>query len=130
MNELEEFLKFVFENIEDDRVEVNKMVRFGFRNYTISMHIETSENPKGNLTLKGINSYNNVTITVDCRNKYIELNVNMDAVLIEDEELTTKWANILEEYLNSKIDTTVNRLIYTALGKSDLSREYKIKKIL
>ena len=37
---------------------------------------------------------------------------------------------VSEQYLETQIDHKVNRLINTALSKSDLSREYKIKRIL
>jgi hypothetical protein len=54
----------------------------------------------------------------------------MDEVVIEDEIFTEKWANILDEYLNNRIESKVNELINLALAKTDLLREYKIKKII
>ncbi len=71
---------------------------------------------------------------IDCRNNCIELSVNMDDVVIEDINLTQKWANLLEEYLNKKLENKVSTLINNGLssisGTTDLLREYKLKKII
>ncbi len=130
MKEIDEFLEFMFENIEDDRFEITKNIVSGYRIYAISLNIERIDNKKSTLTIKGIMSYNNILLTIDCQNKYIDLTVNMDSVLIESGELVKKWETIIEEHLNSKLDSTVKKLIDMALDKSDLSRDYKIKKIL
>ena len=129
MKEIDEFLEFMFENIEDDRFEITKNIVSGYRIYAISLNIERIDNKKSTL-IKGIMSYNNILLTIDCQNKYIDLTVNMDSVLIESGELVKKWETIIEEHLNSKLDSTVKKLIDMALDKSDLSRDYKIKKIL
>lgn len=130
MNEIDDFLSFIFENINDDRFDLSKSVTNGYRSYLITIHIEDAQKPT-NYGMKGnVFSYNNITLKIDTHNRYILLNVNMDEVLIENSELTIKWADICEKHLESLIDIKVNKLINNALSKSDLSREYKIKKIL
>jgi hypothetical protein len=54
----------------------------------------------------------------------------MDDVVIEDIDLTQKWADLLEEYLNNKLENKVSTLINNGLSKTDLLREYKLKKII
>lgn len=127
MNEIDDFLSFIFENINDDRFELNKTITDGHRTYSIGIHIEDGNKP---INTHNVFSYNNISLKIDTQNKYILLNVNMDEVLIENSDLVTKWADVCEKYLETQIDHKVNRLINTALSKSDLSREYKIKRIL
>lgn len=127
MNEIDDFLSFIFENINDDRFELNKTITDGYRTYSIGIHIEDGNKP---INTHNVFSYNNISLKIDTQNKYILLNVNMDEVLIENSDLVTKWADVCEQYLETQIDHKVNRLINTALYKSDLSREYKIKRIL
>jgi hypothetical protein len=54
----------------------------------------------------------------------------MDEAVIENTELTLKWADLLEEYLNNKLENKVSTLINNGLSKTDLLREYKLKKII
>lgn len=133
MNEIDEFLTFLYENIEDERIEVSKKMKYGFRHFGINLYLENKEpdtiinSSTGQIT---DNSYNSIQILIDCRNNCIELNVNMDDVVIEDIDLTQKWADLLEEYLNNKLENRVSTLINNGLSKTDLLREYKLKKII
>ena len=135
MNEIDEFLTFLYDNIEDERIEVSKKVKYGFRHFGINLYLENNteaENTYGNtkLSYEKFGSYNSIQILIDCRNNCIELTVNMDDVVIENKELTQKWADLLEEYLNNKLEYRVNTLINNGLSKTDLLREYKLKKII
>lgn len=133
MNEIDEFLTFLYENIEDERIEVSKKMKYGFRHFGINLYLENKESDTiinsstGQLT---DSSYNSIQILIDCRNNCIELNVNMDDAVIEDIDLTQKWADLLEEYLNNKLDNKVSTLINNGLSKTDLLRDYKLKKII
>jgi len=134
MNEIDEFLTFLYENIEDKRIEVSKKMKYGFRHFGIDLYLENKESDTIINSSTGQiltdSSYNSIRILIDCRNNCIELNVNMDDVLIEDIELTQKWADLLEEYLNNKLENKVSTLINNGLSKTDLLREYKLKKII
>ncbi len=132
MKEIDEFLTFLYDNIEDDRIEVSKKMKYGFRHFSINLYLE---NKKESVSFNNTNSlinntYNSIQIIIDCRNNCIELNVNMDDVVIEDINLTQKWADILEEHLNKKLEDKVCILINNGLSKTDLLREYKLKKII
>lgn len=134
MNEIDEFLTFLYENIEDERIEVSKKMKYGFRHFGINLYLESKTETEtiyngstGQLT---DSSYNSIQILIDCRNNCIELNVNMDDVVIEDIDLTQKWADLLEEYLSNKLENKVSTLINNGLSKTDLLREYKLKKII
>ena len=134
MNEIDEFLTFLYDNIEDERIEVSKKMKYGFRHFGINLYLENKEpdtiinSSTGQITENS--SYNSIQILIDCRNNCIELNVNMDEAVIEDTELTLKWADLLEEYLNNKLENKVSTLINNGLSKTDLLREYKLKKII
>jgi hypothetical protein len=134
MNEIDEFLAFLYDNIEDERIEVSKKMKYGFRHFGINLYLENKT--ESDVTYNGStgqitdNSYNSIQILIDCRNNCIELNVNMDDVVIEDIDLTQKWADLLEEYLNNKLENKVSTLINNGLSKTDLLREYKLKKII
>lgn len=135
MNEIDEFLTFLYENIEDERIEVSKKMKYGFRHFGINLYLENKEsdtiiNSSTGQILTENSSYNSIQILIDCRNNCIELNVNMDDVVIEDIDLTQKWADLLEEYLNNKLENKVSTLINNGLSKTDLLREYKLKKII
>ena len=39
MNDIDYFLSFIFENINDDRFELNKTITDGYRTYSIGIHI-------------------------------------------------------------------------------------------
>jgi hypothetical protein len=134
MNEIDEFLTFLYENIEDERIEVSKKMKYGFRHFGINLYLENKESDTiinastGQITESS--GYNSIQILIDCRNNCIELNVNMDDVVIEDIDLTQKWADLLEEYLSNKLENKVSTLINNGLSKTDLLREYKLKKII
>ena len=135
MNEIDEFLTFLYDNIEDERIEVSKKMKYGFRHFGINLYLENKEpdtiiNSSTGQILTDNSSYNSIQILIDCRNNCIELNVNMDDAVIEDAKLTLKWADLLEEYLNNKLENKVSTLINNGLSKTDLLREYKIKKII
>jgi hypothetical protein len=135
MNEIDEFLAFLYDNIEDERIEVSKKMKYGFRHFGINLYLENKEpdtiiNSSTGQILTDNSSYNSIQILIDCRNNCIELNVNMDDVVIEDIDLTQKWADLLEEYLNNKLENKVSTLINNGLSKTDLLREYKLKKII
>jgi hypothetical protein len=138
MNEIDEFLTFLYDNIEDDRIEVSKKMKYGFRHFSINIYLENTDESDtfNNLSNSTYNTtftnktYNSIQILIDCRNNCIELNVNMDDVVVENIELTQKWADLLEEYLNKKLEDKVSILINSGLSKTDLLREYKLKKII
>ena len=134
MKEIDYFLTFLYENIEDERIEVSKKMKYGFRHFGINIYLENKidldTTYNSSLGQMPSNSYSSIHILIDCRNNCIELNVNMDDVVIEDIDLTQKWANLLEEYINNKLENKVNTLINNGLSKTDLLREYKLKKII
>jgi len=134
MKEIDYFLTFLYDNIEDERIEVLKKMKYGFRHFGINLYLEdkidSDTTYNSSLGKMSLNNYSSIHILIDCRNNCIELTVNMDDVVIEDIDLTQKWANLLEEYINNKLENKVNTLINNGLSKTDLLREYKLKKII
>ena len=40
MKELDEFLTFLFENLEDERIEVTKKMKYGYRHFGVNVYLE------------------------------------------------------------------------------------------
>ena len=97
MNEINNLLEFLYENINDERIEVSRKIKYGFKYYFISVRIDIDSK-------SGYKTYNVIQLTIDNRNKCIELEVNMDAIVLENDDLVIKWSNILEEHLNDRLE--------------------------
>ena len=59
MNDIDYFLSFIFENINDDRFELNKTITDGYRTYSIGIHIEDGNKP---INTHKVLSYNNISL--------------------------------------------------------------------
>lgn len=129
MEEINKFLTFINENLEDERISVYKEMKFGHRYYYISMLTQTDKN--NNISY---NSYNQLSITLDNRNKCVIVNTTDEerSITIENEELLNKWSEIFEEYLNQNIDKDIKGMIHNVMSNmsdKDLYRDYQMKKI-
>jgi hypothetical protein len=78
MVELEEFLKFVFENLGDPRVEFHKKMKYGYRHYFINITLKYPEDDQRNRESKTLQ------IIIDCRNNCIEVGQWEELTVLED----------------------------------------------
>jgi hypothetical protein len=129
MEEINKFLNFIQDNLKDDRISVYKEMKFGHRYYYISILTQTDKN--NNISF---NSYNQLSITLDNRNKCVVMNTTEEerSITIEDEKLLNKWSEIFEKYLNQNIDKDIKGMIHNVMSNmsdKDLYRDYQMKKI-
>lgn len=128
MQEVDKILGFLFENIDDTRISINKRMKYGHRHYYLSLYID-SEPSEGRVFGPFSSS---LSITIDNRNKCIEMEYNNNNIIIEDDILLNKWNSIFEEYINETIKEDVDSMLDKALSdcfQKNLHREYKMKKI-
>ena len=133
MNEIDNFLTFLFSNIENEDITLTKKMKYGYRHYYLNVRIENEEELNNHQTNSFINSYNDLSIQIDNRNKCIELySGTLETVVIENEELVLKWTNIFEEYVANNLERDVNLIInsiFINTKQKNLLRGYKLKKI-
>jgi hypothetical protein len=135
MKEIDEFLQFLLDHHEDDRIEISKKMKYGHRYYYINFDIDSDPNENNNPNQSFMSRQGSVDITIDNRNKCLEIseNGNYDTMVFENEELVNKWSNILEEYVNKQNDIQIKGILEKTLSvcyNKNLYREYQMKKIL
>jgi len=129
MVDLDKFLTFVFDHINDDRFELSKKIKYGFRHYYIYINLKFPDDA----TNTNFNS-KQLTIIVDNRNMCIEIGQWEDLLVFEDIELVKKWSDILEEHYQRKLLTTLkfrveNFLNNTDVKDRDIWREWSMDKL-
>ena len=114
MKEIDEFLGFLLEHEYDRRISISKKMKYGYRYFYISFHIdEKPEEDKNNQsygTNKSFSAYrisDSVEIVIDNRNSCVELlyEHGSENIIIEDTQLVEKWSQILEDYINKTSQT-------------------------
>lgn len=127
INELDTFISFLYDNIDDDRIRVSKNIKYGFRHYQIEFEIDPD--PRQNEMFRQA-----TIINFDNRNQCIEIINHSEEInlVIEDIDTLNKWCPILDEFLNKNIgDKISNAMEKTLHGchRKDLYRLYKINSI-
>jgi len=137
MKEIDAFLQFCLDNIDDDRLSIQKKIKYKFNYYYIMVDIIPDDTKKKNSNLSSLNRFGGylerLMITVDNRNECIEMELGSEHTVIEDPEMVKKWSLKMEEYLNKYIDNKVEGMIEFTLQnneKKDLYRQYKLRKLL
>jgi hypothetical protein len=137
MKKIDELLQFLWERRTDNRVSINKDIKYGYRNYYIRMEIddepEQVDNTYSTATLRGIfKGYsNNLSIHIDNRNNCINIQYNSN-IVVEDDTLIQKWSSILEEYIVDRNEEEFDKIIERAFSdcyRKDFHRDWKMKKI-
>ena len=142
MKEIDEFLEFLIKNENDERISISKKMKYGYRYFYISFHIDEKPEEDKNLQSYGTNrafsAYrisDSVEIVIDNRNSCVELlyEHGSENIIIEDTQLVEKWSQILEDYINKDISEKTKSVIENTLSScynKNLYREYQMKKIL
>ena len=135
-NELDELLSFLMERAEDDRITIQKEIKYGHRNYWITLEID--EDPSANSS--GNNSWGRysgrMSIHFDCRNDCIAMTsdrTEISQITFEDKALLEKWAARLEEYISSRIENSFREMVdqtFSSCHRKDFHRDWKMRKIL
>jgi len=129
MEELDRFLHFLLENIDDRRVHISKKVKYGFQHFYLTFNIDQVDKDGQKLY------HNNIlSITIDNRNNCIDIDseINGKSIVIEDEEFVRRWSTILDEFLSREITQKISGIIDITLSSCEnknLHRDYKMKKI-
>ncbi len=131
MSEINKFLNFIKDHLDDERISISKELKFGFRYYNISMVLE--QEPRNKTSNSPFNnSFSELNIQVDNRNKCIVINNYDNSVTIENEELVKEWSDIFEEYLNQNLEKDIKDIIHSTMSDTkdkDLYRDYQMEKI-
>jgi tRNA nucleotidyltransferase/poly(A) polymerase len=132
MHQLDEFINLLIENLnQDDRIRLSKKIKYGFRNYSLTLEIDEKQLNK---RLSSIISYiDRLEIHFDNRNKCIEINNGeMETIIVEDVDLIKKWSDIFEEIINKDIDKKIKNKIESSLNKCEnksILRQFQMKKL-
>ena len=134
MEELDRFLHFLLENIDDRRINISKKMKYGFQHFYISFNIDQLDRDGTYGKQNSIFHRNSLSIVIDNRNLCVEIDSEIDekSIVIEDEEFVKKWSTILDEFLSREITQKISGIIDITLSSCEnknLHRDYKMKKI-
>lgn len=131
MEKIDSLIEFLFENIDDDRINLAKKIKYGFRFYFLTLEIDIDPNKK-NVTYP---YRDQMEVVFDNRNECIEFYGTNDSnpIVIEDKELLNKWSGKFETFLNTNIEEKVVKVFETSISEcfnKNLYRELQVKKII
>jgi hypothetical protein len=135
MNELDLFLTHLFTNIDNEDIILSKKMKYGYRHYYLNVNVQKEEKEdKNSINNSGIylSGGGDFCITIDNRNKCIDIFSNFDNIVVEDKDLVDKWTEIFEQYIQTGLEKEVGNLINNVFSNStqrNLLRDYKLKKI-
>lgn len=129
MIEIDNFLNFILEHKEDEKIDIIKKKKFGYRLFTVTLSIDSEEIIRNSHVFTDA-----LEIIVDERNKCFEIlyNHGSDNFIVENEELVAKWSNKLDQILNENISTKILDVFEKSLNacnNKNLHREYQMRKI-
>lgn len=128
MNEIDNFISFLFSNIDNENVNITKKMKYGFQFFYLNVLLENDKPSEYNYA-----SYDDLSIIIDNRNKCIEIcSGAYNAIIIEDLDLVNKWSEIFNNFYNSTLNRDIENLIndtFINTKQKDLLRDYKLKKI-
>ena len=139
MKEIDEFLQFLLDNESDERIDIYKKMKYGYRYYYVSFSIdekpEEEDNNQSYGRLRSFRMSESIDIVIDNRNNCIEITYEhgSENIIFEDKTLVEKWSSILEEYVNRNISEKTTNIIEKSLSScynKNLYRTYQMKKIL
>ena len=132
--EIDEFISFIMSHKDDERVSIEKDIKYGHKNYWIIFDIDSDSNQNNQNNSWGMIN-GRLSIHFDKRNKAIFFSsdsVDISTISIEDEELLEKWCSIIESHIESNLKDNFRRMIDESLSScynKNIHREWKMKKI-
>jgi hypothetical protein len=133
-NEIDEFIAFLMNHKDDERITIMKDIKYGHRNYWINFDIDSEPKSVTNNHWGSISG--RMSIHFDTRNEAIFFSsdhTDISQVTIEDKDLLNKWCNIIEEYISSNLKSDFRKMVEQTLAscyKKNIHREWKMRKIL
>lgn len=121
------------EHENDQRINISKKIKYGYRYYYIIFHIDEAEEENNQFGRYSVSD--SVEIIIDNRNNCVEFihSSGMENIIYEDIEFVKKWSEILEEYINKDINNKTKEAIektLTSCFNKDILRAYQLKKLL
>lgn len=127
MNEIDNFLEFLYENRNHEKINISRGIKYGSKHYYIYMSLEV-DNAKSDF-----DHFSDFSLIIDSANSFISIQTNDGDASFEDAVIVNKWSNILDEYLNENSINKLEEIIVKSLSSSkskDLLRAFKLKKIV
>jgi len=107
MKEMVEFLNYVWDNIDDPRISINKKMKYGHKYFTVNVDLPTSHG-------------RTISIHTDNRNNIVEISYDYhDYIIIESEELSKFWIDRFEQKYQESASTRVNEMINSFIEETD-----------
>jgi hypothetical protein len=131
--EIDEFIAFLMNHKDDERITIMKDIKYGHRNYWINFDIDSEPKSVTNNHWGSISG--RMSIHFDTRNEAIFFSsdhTDVSQVTIEDKDLLNKWCTIIEEYIGSNLKSDFRQMVEQTLSScynKNIHREWKMKKI-
>ena len=107
MDNLNEFLNYVWDNIDDPRISIVKKLKYGYRYYHVDINLPTTNG-------------RNIGIHTDDRNNVVEISYEYgESVIIESEELSKFWIDRFESVYQERIKENLNKIINSFIEETD-----------
>ena len=132
--EIDEFITFMMSHKDDERVTIQKDIKYGHKNYWITFDIDSEPKSMSNNNHWGSIS-GRMSIHFDRRNECIFFSsdiTDVASIAIEDKELLDKWCGIIEDYISINLKPNFRQMIEQTLSSchnKNIHREWKMKKI-
>lgn len=136
VEELDELLSFLFERNGDERISILKDIKYGHRNYWITLDIDDDPAKVNKNNWGSYSGRMTMTIHLDCRNECIVINsdtTDIDPITFEEKGLLKKWTARAEEYISCNIESNFRKMVektFSSCHKKDLHRDWQMRKIL
>jgi hypothetical protein len=107
MEELEEFLNYLFDNIDDPRIILNKKLKYGYRYYFIIVDLPT------------ING-RTLTVSLDNRSHIVEITYDYgESIVYESVEFSKIWMDKLEFEYQKIFKSRVTEIIGNFMDETE-----------
>jgi hypothetical protein len=122
MKEITDFLNYVWDNIDDPRISINKKMKYGHRYFSVDINLPTTHG-------------RSVSIHTDNRNNVVEISYDYhNSVIIESEELSKFWIDKFEQKYQELSSTRVTEMINSFMEETepkgkDFWRDWTMNKI-
>jgi len=133
IEEIDEFITFMMSHKDDERLSIEKDIKYGHRNYWITFNIDSD--PKSNSKNHYGNISGRMTIHFDRRNEAVFISSDIaeaSQIAIEDKALLDKWCDILEKHISGNLKSDFREIVEQSLSScynKNIHREWKMKKI-
>ena len=133
IEEIDEFIEFMMSHKDDERVTIQKDIKYGHKNYWLTFDID--QEPKANPNNHWGSISGRMSIHFDKRNEAIFISsdsTDISQITIENKPLLEKWCAIIEEHIAGSLKSNFRDMVEHTLSSchnKNIHREWKMKKI-